>query len=773
MHNDRIRQQKQKEKAGRLKTAKRWVGTKWILLAFAFSVYLMYIVVQARQIQNFEQAYAMRAIEQVMARYGASDSIIVPNRGMITDRYLQPLAESFIHYNVFVDARILNQRAQSDPDTAPIQLIFFEDQQRILTEFFGISEEYLQHILTHDTNQYFIEWSVPFSRRLQFDEWLQSNRLVARDIHFQELTQRNYIYGHIAAPILGFNHGYWWGIESRFNHLLTGYEGRNMTVFGQDGNISTDRIPATHGASVVTTLDFDIQRFAEDLVLRWARQAQARYGSVIVMNPHNGEIFAMAQYPSFDANQPSNIDLLTTQQTENLSELDPTSQEFFNHLYRIWTNFNVSGTHEPGSVYKSITAAKALDAGVITHNQMFYCTGYKMVAGHQIRCWVHSFPQRRHGLINLTEAIAFSCNVAHMEIAEALGRELFWQYQRDFGFGVPTGIDLPAENAGMVFSVPELNASELATSSFGQRFTSTPIQMISSFAPLINGGSVVRPHVVQQVIGPDGEVIFAQNTDAQRRVIAPDVADWMRNAMSYTVTVGTGRNAAINGFPQGGKTATGEQGLQILPSGEDNPNFTWSISYIGYFPLDNPQYLVMTLLHDVPPAIYNAGFTSVVPMYREMMQHIINLRNIPQSGTGLASSHAASNENIVVDFVGMGVQQAIDTANVFGHSFNFINSGSVVASQFPPAGATVTGNVTMILTLQNNEDHTIFAVPNVVGLPIEAATRVLEQAGFNARVRFGDEFDAEGETDFVAYSQIPQGLSLPQGTDIIIIAQPR
>ncbi|MCL2350719.1 MAG: penicillin-binding transpeptidase domain-containing protein [Defluviitaleaceae bacterium] len=734
---------KKTNEAMRKKDATRFQRFKWPIVFVMFMAFLTFAAFEARRVQIFgEDVYAITALNQVMNRHGSDDRVVLPNRGGIMDRHFQPLALSSMTFDIFVDARRLRSRGENE----------LANNRRIFLEFFGWSEGQFNDMLARDTHHLIIYNGVPYSVRSDFDAWMDEQTFGTRDIHFNELSQRSYIHNHLAAPILGFQRDLWWGLEHQYNQFLTGHAGRNMTVF-TDGHVVTQRIPASNGANVVTTLDLNMQRFAEDLAERWAQDAQAAHGSVIVMRPQNGEIFAMAQYPSFNANDPA-------AQTERTAELDIDSDEFLDELFRTWANFNVSSTFEPGSTYKSITAAKALDIGVIGTNQMFYCHGFTYRAGHRIRCWIYP---RRHGQINLTEAIAHSCNMAHIDIAEAIGRDAFWQYQRDFGFGSQTGIDLPGENAGVVFAPHELNASELATSSFGQRFTVTPIQAISSFAPLINGGNIVRPHIVSHINDQNNHTIFTQNTDIQRRIIAPDVSDWMRRAMAYTTTIGTARTAAIEGFTQGGKTATGEQGLQ------EDENFTWSISYIGYFPVENPQYLVMVLLHEIPTEVYNGGFRSVVPMYREMMNEIIRLRNMPPC-TSVESPGTLSESDFVDNFVGMSVQQAIDVLNAIGQEYSFVGSGNVVASQFPPPSARRAGDITVSLYLTDNGSEPLFAVPDIIGQPAELAREVLRNAGFVPRVVYSDH-DAPYGSSPIIYEQVGRGLSLPQNTDILIRAQ--
>ena len=737
----------------------RWRRKKLFAAALAFLIFLFYVLSQMRHWQDFGgDMYVIRTINQVMNRHSAGDGLTQPIRGSIVDRNFQTLAMSSITYNIIVDVRMLNGRSERSQ----------EINQQIFREFFGMNPQEISDMLTRDTHYFVLEHGVPYSRKRAFDEWMEAmdyaamnqeppGRFFSRDIAFRGTSQRTYIHNQLASPILGFYHGLWWGLEGQYNELLSGLSGRDLTVFGSDGHITTLRTPPNHGNTLVTTLDLPIQRFAESLVIDWAGRASANNASVIVMNPHTGEVLAMAQYPSFNANDPSSLSELTTEQIEYLSYLDPTSQEFFDELFGIWANFNVSSTFEPGSTYKSFTAAKALDAGVITANQMFYCVGFRYAAGHRIRCAIYP---RGHGHINLTQAIAVSCNVAHMDIAEALGRYAFWQYQRDFGFGSITGVDLPGEAAGLVHPISMLNASELATASFGQRFNVTPMQNITAFSALINGGNIIRPHLVSQILDTDGNVVFRQNAAVQRAVIAPEISDWMRIAMTDVVAAsyGTGRLATIEGYTQGGKTATAEQGIQS----DDNADFSWSISHIGYFPIDNPQFIIQVLLHEIPSAVYDAGFRSVVAMYREMMAEIIRIRNLPPCNN-VATASTLHESEIVESLIGLDLQEAINRLNTTGRPYEISGSGSFVQTQFPPAGVRSAITTPLVLHLDDDGRTALVPVPNVIGQPLDFAREILIASGFVPRNNFSVH---EGEN--IVYAQSGSNLSLPAGTDILL-----
>ena len=768
--------EKRAEVRAKRNLSRRWRSKKLSVMALFFLCVIAFFLFEISQWQSFAgEAHAIRTLAQIVNRHSEGDRMIRPTRGTIVDRNMQSLAVSSTVYNVFVDVRMLMQRVEPAPGSE--RRNEREDNRLVLMEFFGMTSDEFATMtarnadgtLVNNTHYFVIQRDLTHSEIEAYEAWLVDMRdahpgFRIRDIHIEEYSHRSYIQGNLAAPIIGFERGVWWGLERQFNDYLIGSLGREMTTFSNEGNLITERISPINGATVVTTLDMAIQRFAEELIAERTPDFQASNGSIIVMQPFTGEIVAMAQYPSFDANYPADIDrVIGADLTARLAELGGDDSQFFEYLNEAWRNFNITSTFEPGSIYKSITVAKALEAGIITPNSTFYCPGFKYVAGHRIHC-VRTWG---HGMISLTQALAVSCNVAHMDIAEMLGRNLFWQYQRDFGYGIPTGIDFPGENAGYVFSVAGLNDSELATSSFGQRFTTTPIQSIASFATLINGGNVVRPHFVSQIIDGHGNIVFSQPQQVQRRVISQDTSDWVRRAMEYVITDGTARPAEIEGFAQGGKTGTAEQGTP------DDPNYSYSLSFIGYFPVENPQYLIMVLIHDMPISVWEGGRRTVTPIYREMALEIMRLRNILPSEAA-ESLIMAQNYQVVEDFVGMPVRQAVTRLNSLGVEYEFVGgAGNVITSQFPPAGTRVTENVRIVMSIENDGSIHLAEVPNVTNLSVPLAQEILSGYGFVPRVVYDglSSDDDYSEAATRVHSQAVSGIRLPAGTEILLRAQ--
>ena len=767
----------------RLKEERR-IG-KFLIAAIIFLCILVYFSFQLfRQQTQSHQLAAVRSIEQLFNYYSRGDRILIPNRGSIVDRNMQTLAISSITYNVVLDVRMLSGRSSNTVD----------DTRQVMFDIFGITESEFNVMIARDNNgelinntyHLIVARNIPHSHFETYQQWLADSRVFTRivngerqyrrrtvlDIHFMEESRRSYVHNNLAAPIIGFHRGsvtnpdgVWRGLESMYNDFLTGSHGRILTTMEYEG-ITTTRTPPSHGYTVVTTLDLNIQRLAEEISREWALEFQAGVGAVIVMNPFSGEILAMAQYPSFDANAPADVTRLNSVALANeLSQLDPDSEEFIAALYSVWANFNISYAFEPGSTFKSNTIAMALEEGLITPNTMFYCNGFREFAGGvRIPCSA----RWGHGAINLTQALAFSCNVALMDIVEMIGRRTFLNYQHDFGFGVRTGIDLPGEITGLLFTEANLNAIELATSSFGQRFLATPIQSIASFAPMINGGDFMQPFVVSQVIDNNGAIVMENRPTTQRRVLSADTSDFLRTAMEYTMTIGTGRSGAVPGYATGGKTATGEQGIY----GSDD--FSWSISFIGYFPVEKPQYLIMTLVHDMPNEVYverGPGNRSVAPMFAQVVQGIAGIRNIPPDREISGTATHIGQSLIMQDFVGMPVALAISELNAAGLAFELVEvAGNVVSAQFPAAGARISENTIVLLNIAA-DGSVLNTVPGVEGISVDLARAALQQAGFTPRVVFDNRPDSSNSTPPIVLKQtLREGMRLPAGTEITLIA---
>ena len=450
-----------------------------------------------------------------------------------------------------------------------------------------------------------------------------------KGIWLEEDYLRSYPYGSMASDVLGFVYGGnqgALGIESAYNSILNGTDGREYGYFDSDSSVERTVKPAKNGNTVVSTIDVTLQNIVEKCILEFnsAHAADGNPGSkntaVIIMNPNTGEILAEASYPNFDLNDPRNLSLLyTKEQWDAMSEEDQV--EAMNDL---WRNFCVSDAYEPGSTAKPFTVAAGLETGTLTGNESYYCGGSKDVLGTKISCHYKS----GHGQETIQDAIANSCNVALMDMAAVIGPENFTKYQHIFGFGEYTGIDLPgeAETSGLLYTADTMGEIDLATNSFGQNFNVTMTQMVSAFSSLVNGGYYYEPHVVKQIQDEDGNVIETKDPVLLRKTVSSETSKMLRQYLKATMDYGTGTRAKVEGYDIGAKTGTAEK----LPRG----NGKYLLSYIGYAPQNNPEVVVYVVI-DEPNTAVQDDSSLVLGLSQKIMSEAfpyLGITTIAQSG---------------------------------------------------------------------------------------------------------------------------------------------
>lgn len=711
------------------------------------------IIIKMEHGDEYEQKTIMQLIENSIE----SDKAILPNRGSIYDRNDKSFAVSRTVYTCFLDIKILLQHEKE------IQ----NNTIKCIVEYLGYTESEIRSILENEnyknSNYYIIKKQLHRDDYSEIQKHIDEKKI--RCLYFEEDTLRTYTLGTVAPQVIGFLRSEnRWGLERFYDTQLTGIAGRIFRQYDTSGSIVTERINPEEGYKLVTTLDLVLQQKAEAICLKYGEETKAKNTSIMIMDPNTGEMIVMAQYPTFDLRDPLNIDLINSTEVKN-TLVGKSDSEKLEGMNRIWTNYCVTSTYEPGSIFKPVTVAMALEEGIISPQTTFYCPGKSIVNGLEIGC----HETRGHGTITLSQALAYSCNVAMMDIGEKLGRELFYKYQRDFGFGEKTGIDLPSEVGGassLLHSVEALGPIELATSSFGQRFNATPIQDIVSFAACINGGYVLKPYCVSQMLDESNNVVASNNTTVVRKVISKETSDYLRIELEKVMRPdATGRRAAIPGYRIGGKTGTGEQGVLS----EDD----YTLSILGYFPVDNPQYLVMAIIDH--PANYVEHVTSPAPMLQEMMQEIINHKKIPPDDESSLPENAQSSNQLVKveNYIGMTVPEATKNLNMRGMDYKLVGrSGSIVISQFPKPGTEVPRNTEILITITDADGFEMVEVPDFLGMTEDQAITIAEAAGlipiFKLVENNGEASQNQGSTSAVA--QMPaKGIVVPSGTEVKIL----
>lgn len=426
-------------------------------------------------------------------------------------------------------------------------------------------------------------------------------------VKIDEDYKRHYVYDDIASKVIGFtgsdNQGII-GLEVSYDNYLQGTAGLILTVTDAKGieldGTKENRLEPVAGNDLVTSLDINIQKYATQLALRTLEAKEAKSVSIIVMNPQNGEILAMVNVPEYNLNDPFTLNYVMT---ETVSDAD-----YQNLLNKMWRNTCINDTYEPGSTFKMITATAALETGVVTLASTYSCPGFKIVEDRRIRC----HKTTGHGTQTFAQTVMNSCNPAFIEWGLRVGKEEFYHYMTKLGLMEKTGIDVPGEASTIVHKIENVGLVELATMSFGQSFQITPMQLLRAASAIINGGTLITPHFGVKTIDANGnENILMYET--KENAIDKSTSDTMKEILHLVISEGGGKNAKIDGYAIGGKTATSQK----LPRSDKK----YISSFIGFVPVDNPQIIAMCII-DEPTGIYYGG-TIAAPVIRELFENIL------------------------------------------------------------------------------------------------------------------------------------------------------
>ncbi len=426
-------------------------------------------------------------------------------------------------------------------------------------------------------------------------------------VKVDEDFKRYYPYHELASTVLGFTGGDNQGIiglEVKYEDWLAGTDGKILTVTDARGveldKIAEDRLEPVPGKTLQISMDYNIQMYAQQMAEKVMEEKQADGVSIILMNPSNGELYAMVNVPEFDLDEPFTL----PQGTVGLTE-----EEKQDALNQMWRNRSINDTYEPGSVFKVVTAAACLEEGVVTTQDQFHCPGYYVVEDRRIRC--HKIGG--HGTETFVQGIQNSCNPVFINIGLRLGVDRFCDYYDQFGLLGNTGVDLPGEASTIMHQRKNIGQVELATMSFGQSFQVTPIQMATTFSSIINGGNRVTPHFGKRVLDQDGTVAETFSDKKGKRILSEETSATMRALLESVVSEGGGKNAAVEGYRIGGKTATS----QTLPRSANK----YISSFVGFAPADDPQILGMCIIYN-PQGVYYGG-TIAAPVIGKIFENIL------------------------------------------------------------------------------------------------------------------------------------------------------
>lgn len=509
-------------------------------------------------------------------------------RGDITDRNGTVLATSEKIYNLVLDPYVITQSTDEKAS---------EYAAEVLEEYFSIDQATVKKTLEEQPNSRYVvlRRKMTYDEKKPYDDFLSSEdendqkiiSAVSSGIWFEESYQRMYPFSTVACDLIGFTSGDdigLWGIESYYDKMLSGTDGRKYGYLNDDVDLQKVTEEPHNGKTIVSTVDINIQRIAEKYVSEFMQETGAKNVAALVMNPNNGEVLGMASAPVFDLNKPRDLTIAgyTEDQIANMND-----QDMSDALYQVWRNFCVNDTYEPGSTVKTMTVSYALDQALVDPDENFVCDGGQTYTdGTFVSC------NSVHGNLTLTGSIVHSCNDVMMQLSDRIGVASFIQMQKLFGFGQLTGIDLPGEAscAATIYTADTMGPVELWTSSFGQGYNTTMVQVASAFSSIVNGGYYYKPHVVSEIASDSGNTIQVIDKTLMRTTVSKTTSEWMKNALYQTVESGSGQPAQVAGYRIGGKTGTAEK----VPRGTK----ARLVSFIGAAPIDDPQLVVYVVVDE-------------------------------------------------------------------------------------------------------------------------------------------------------------------------------
>ena len=664
-----------------------------LLMAIFLGLFLA-LSVRLFQLQVVEaQSLQMRAQAQ-----WTSESTIQPTRGRILDRNGNVLAQSATAYTLSVSPRRVKDAAAMARVLAPILEM---DAAKIEEKASDKSRG-----------------GVTIKRQLSREIAQEVKSLMAQDaagenpvldgLYLEEESKRYYPMGELACQVLGLTNidgvGQA-GLEQALDSYLSGKSGRVLGEIDGKGReldySASEYIAAVEGGSVTLTIDSSIQSFCE----RAAREAlsvnNARAVRILAMDPNTGEILAMVNKPDYDLNDPPRNDVaLLTERMRNRC---------------------ITDAYEPGSTFKIITSAAALDSGLVTPDEGFYCSGSTYVEGGRIRCW-----GKPHGAQSFAQALQNSCNPVFVEMGLRLGIGRFYDYMDAFGLGSRTGVDIPGEASGIVISESIVKRVDLARIGFGQSVAVTPLQLLTATSAVVNGGNLLTPYIVKTIEDGNGEVIRRGERKVRSNPISAETSAAMRTLLEGVVAEGGGKNAAVPGYRIGGKTGTAQVYVDGVVSTDKHIG-----SFVGFAPIDDPQIAVLVIVEEADVAV-DFGSVTAAPYAKEILEQTLMYLGIAPGVEG-----EAPQEVIVPDVTGMNITQAAQAVKEAGLDCVFDGEGGSVAKQLPAAGAAMTEGSLMMLYVDNLtdiSDNNKVTIPDVSGLSVLEANRLLRSYGLKMQM---------------------------------------
>lgn len=656
---------------------------------------------------------------------------ISPNRGKIYDRNGTVLAESVTVETISITPKNITEKEKTAQGLADILNL---DYETILAK---TKKNTADEIIAKKLDQ---------SVTTKVREWINTENI--KGVNIYEDTKRNYPQGALLSHVLGFcgtdNNGLE-GLELKYESVLKGVAGQlviGTDATGRELPLTDEKyIPPEDGLSLVLTIDSNIQYYTETyLDQAVADNAPVDYASAVVMDPKTGDILAMAVSPDYDPNTPFAIPVGYEDTWETM-----TSSERTKALNTIWKNRVVTDVYEPGSVFKTVTAAIAIEEGLVTDvdSKDFVCTGRLKIEGWDIKCWRYYNP---HGTQSLREGIMNSCNPVAMTLALRIGKEKYYSYLNALKVSQKTGVDLPGEVAGSIHSIQNVTDSTIASASFGQGFTLTELNMITVISALGNDGILMQPRIVKEIKNSEGEVVQSNEPVQVKQVFSESTSDAILDVMESVVSSGTGRNGQVKGYYVAGKTSTAEQGR--------GDNKTYIASFVALAPADDPQVAIIVNVVNPQGQSGHGGGAVAAPVAANILEKTLEYLDIPKDYSDTKDTTKKVN---VPDVTNRTVGEATRMLTEAGLKFDVDTSdtNAIVVSQVPSAGETLIEKSLVKLYLEGNDTRFNTTVPNIVGMDIVTATKTLADSHLNIKI---------SGNGVVSYQSPAAGTSVEQGS---------
>jgi len=736
---------KVKKKNKKSKDKKNTITKLFFTATFATLFFAIIIGNLARIIFVHGEEYSENAYNQQM-----KNQILSPKRGSIYDANGDVLAKS-----IKVDTISLNpgKVCYANGKTVKNEDIAVGLARSLETDY----NETLEKI-SKNSSVVVVAKKVDQSKSDKLREWMAEEG-VTTGINIDEDTKRYYPYNNLASNLIGIcgdNNSGIVGIEERWNTTLTGTAGKIVTMQDVKKNAISDEteqyVPVENGSNLYLTIDITIQQIAEKYLKQAVEQNSCSGGgNIIVMNPQNGEILAMATYPDYNLNEPFAIE------PTGEAELWPTyTSEQKNTAYnKLWMNKSVSKLYEPGSTFKIITAAVALEENLVQTDTVndFMCTGSYQVEDYDIHCW----RPEPHGAQTLRQALCNSCNPAFMQLGQRIGANTLYKYYEALGLFDLVGNDVAKTYNSVFHKLNNVGKVELATISFGQRFEISPLQLITSVSAIANDGKLVEPKIVKKIENADTGVIEVQKDKEVRQVVSKETSEKIKNMMESVVIEGTGKRAAVEGYTIGGKSGTSEP-----MAGNEEAGYV--ASFVAISPIENTQVVVLSVLYDPKGETYQGGQTAG-PVAANVLSEVLPYLGISKNNENVVTSE---NTNLTVPNISSKtVASAKEILQTYGFDVRVNITGdentSVVSDQMPKSGTILEKGGIVYLYTEENDTRMSVKVPSITGLTIDEARTKLKENNLNIKI--------EGKEGIIISQEPQANKSVEEGSVVDVVIQ--